>query len=234
MTDHTDDRPSGRREFLSQLAVAGFAVGTTACSTPGALNLQAAPTSRPPANPDAWDDTWTERVRNHESAVYDIPEVAGGGTLSKAAMVMDDYKAARGFGDDRLTTVIVMRHLAVPMAFNDAMWDKYEVGKALKVDDPATGEPARRNPFLTVNASDPHSMIEPGDSLSALRARGAILLACNRALMARAGAYAKKTGTPVADVQKELKANLVPGVILQPSGVYAVVRAQNAGAAFFR
>jgi hypothetical protein len=52
--------------------------------------------------------------------------------------------------------------------------------------------------------------------------------------MARASAYAKKTSVPVADVQKELRANLVPGVILQPSGVYAVVRAQNAGAAFFR
>jgi len=234
MTDHPDDRPSGRREFLSQLAVAGLAVGTTACSMSGALNTQPAPASRAPGSPDVWDDTWTERVRNHESAVYDIPEVAGGGTLSKAAMVMDDYKAARGFGDDRLTTVIVMRHLAVPMAFNDAMWDKYEVGKALKVDDPATGEPARRKPFVTVNAGDQHNMIEPGDSLSALRARGAILLACSRALMARASAYAKKSGAPLAEVQNELTANLVPGVILQPSGVYAVVRAQNAGAAFFR
>ena len=104
-----------------------------------------------------------------------------------------------------------MRHLAVPMVFNDAMWDKYEIGKALKVNDPSTGEPARRNPFVTVNASDEHKLIEPGESLSALHARGAILLGCNRAAMARASAYAKKTGAPLADVQKELRANLVPG-----------------------
>ena len=234
MTDHPDDRPSGRREFLSQLAVAGLAVGTTACSTSGALNTQPAPASRAPGSPDVWDDTWTERVRNHESVVYDIADVGEGSTLSKAAMVMGDYKAARDYGDDRLTTVVVMRHLAVPMVFNDAMWDKYEIGKTLKVNDPTTGEPARRNPFVRVNASDEHKLIEPGESLSALHARGAILLGCNRALMARASAYAKKTSVPVADVQKELRANLVPGVILQPSGVYAVVRAQNAGAAFFR
>lgn len=234
MTDHTDDRPRGRREFLSQLAVAGLAVGATACTTPGALNLQAAPTSRASGSSDAWDDTWTERVRNHESAVYDIQEIKESSTLSKAAMVMDDYKAARGYGDDRLTTVVVMRHLAVPMVFNDAMWDKYEIGNALKVNDPTTGAPARRNPFVMVNPSDEHKLIEPNESLSVLHGRGAILLGCNRALMARASAYAKKTGVPVADVQKELKANLVPGVILQPSGVYAVVRAQNAGAAFFR
>jgi len=234
MTDHIDDRPSGRREFLSQLAVAGLAVGTTACSAPGAVNLQGGPAAHPTSAPDAWDDTWTERVRNHESVVHDIAEITQAATLSKASMVMDDYKAARDYGDDRFTTVIVMRHLAVPMVFNDAMWDKYEIGKALKVNDPTTGEPARRNPFLTVSASDEHKLIEPGDSLSALRGRGAILLGCNRAAMARANAYAKKTDTPVADVQKELRANLIPGVILQPSGVYAVVRAQNAGAAFFR
>lgn len=234
MTDYTDDRPSGRREFLSQLAAAGIVVGATACSTPGAINLQATPANRPPGRQDAWDDSWTERVRNHESAVYDIADINESSTLSKAAMVIGDYKSARDYGEDRFTTVIVMRHLAVPMVFNDAMWDKYEIGKSLKVNDPTTGEPARRNPFVTVNASDQHKQIEPDESLSALRARGAILLGCNRAVMARANAYAKKTNTPVSDVQKELKAHLVTGVILQPSGVYAVVRAQNAGAAFFR
>jgi len=31
------------------------------------------------------------------------------------------------------------------------------------------------------------------------------------------------------DVQEEFRTGLVPGVILQPSGVYAVIRAQEAG-----
>lgn len=234
MTDHTDDRPSGRREFLSQLAIVGFAAGTAGCATPGPLTLHAPAATPPTGGSDAWDDSWTERVRNHESVVFDLPEVDNGATLSRAAMVMANYKEARDYGDDRLTTVVVIRHLAVPMVLNDAMWDRYEVGKSLKIDDPGTGEPARRNPFLTVNAGDKHDLIEPGESLSALHARGVILLGCNRALMNRATQFAKKTGAPLADVQKELRANLVPGVILQPSGIYAVVRAQNAGAAFFR
>jgi hypothetical protein len=33
-------------------------------------------------------------------------------------------------------------------------------------------------------------------------------------------------------IYEELKANLVPGVILQPSGIYAVHRAQEAGCTF--
>jgi len=32
----------------------------------------------------------------------------------------------------------------------------------------------------------------------------------------------------------EVKANLIPGTILVPSGIFALVRAQNAGAAYMR
>jgi intracellular sulfur oxidation DsrE/DsrF family protein len=234
MTDHTDGRPSGRREFLSQLAVAGLVVSGTACVAPSAHALQTLPTPGGTGHSDTWDDSWTQRVRNHESVVFDIPEFEAGAQLSRAAMVMGNYKEALDYGDDRLTTVLVIRHAAIPLAFNDALWEKYEIGKAAKINDPATGEPARRNPFLRVNAGDKNNTIEPSESLIALHARGVILLGCNRAAMARAESYAKKTGVPVADVQQEIRTNLVPGVTLQPSGVYAVVRAQNAGAALFR
>jgi intracellular sulfur oxidation DsrE/DsrF family protein len=35
-------------------------------------------------------------------------------------------------------------------------------------------------------------------------------------------------------VQADLKANLIPGAILVPSGIYALIRAQNAGCAFMQ
>ena len=38
----------------------------------------------------------------------------------------------------------------------------------------------------------------------------------------------------IPPIFEELKANLVPGMILQPNGVYAVLRAQEAGCAFMR
>jgi hypothetical protein len=43
---------------------------------------------------------------------------------------------------------------------------------------------------------------------------------------------AAQTKRGVDEVQKELRANLVPGAILVPSGIYALIRAQNAGCAF--
>jgi intracellular sulfur oxidation DsrE/DsrF family protein len=36
----------------------------------------------------------------------------------------------------------------------------------------------------------------------------------------------------VEEVQKDVRANLVPGAILVPSGIYALIRAQNAGCAY--
>ena len=43
---------------------------------------------------------------------------------------------------------------------------------------------------------------------------------------------ASTSGQPVDVVQKDLRANLIPGAILVPSGIYALIRAQNAGCAY--
>jgi hypothetical protein len=43
---------------------------------------------------------------------------------------------------------------------------------------------------------------------------------------------AKKVKREQRAIYEELKANLIPGVILQPSGIYAVHRAQEAGCTF--
>lgn len=34
---------------------------------------------------------------------------------------------------------------SIPMAFNDATWEKYAIGEYLGLDDPATGRPTTRN-----------------------------------------------------------------------------------------
>jgi hypothetical protein len=49
-----------------------------------------------------------------------------------------------------------------------------------------------------------------------------------------AGQVAQKFGRPVEEVRSEFRASLVPGILLQPSGVYAVLRAQDVGCAFLK
>jgi intracellular sulfur oxidation DsrE/DsrF family protein len=45
---------------------------------------------------------------------------------------------------------------------------------------------------------------------------------------------AQKAGIPVEEARKRAVAALVPGVTLQPSGVFACVRAQQEGCAYVR
>ena len=176
MTNSENTR--GRRHFLSQLAAASAVIGA-GCAPPGFLR----PTDGRAPGRGTWDDSWTNRVRGHEAVLFDSPEFNNGAALDQAAVVMDNYRDAVGLGDSDLATAIVMRHRGVPMALNDFLWDKYEMGAEFKLKDPVSGDPASRNPFFTVAKEDAHKMIAPGASLSVLRSRGAILLACNSAAM---------------------------------------------------
>ena len=65
-------------------------------------------------------------------------------------------------------------------------------------------------------------------------ARGVTLLVCNRAAMGLASSLAKRAKKPVEEVQADIRAGLVPGALLMPNGVFALIRAQNAGCAFYR
>jgi hypothetical protein len=60
------------------------------------------------------------------------------------------------------------------------------------------------------------------------------LLICNRATMGLASTLAKKSGKPLEEVQNDLKNSLVPGAYMMPNGIFGLIRAQNAGCAFYR
>ena len=62
--------------------------------------------------------------------------------------------------------------------------------------------------------------------------RGVIMTACNMALTVLSGMVAPKAGASADEAKKEWTANLLPGVHLAPSGVYAVNRAQEAGCTY--
>ena len=118
------------------------------------------------------------------------------------------------------------------MAFGDALWDKYAIGEEKQIVDPDTRLPARRNPWLRARTGA--SSQEAGTSMERLRERGVIFLACNQASMNVARRYAANTKQDVEAVKDEIRNGLVPGAILQPTGIFAMIRAQNAGAAFMR
>jgi hypothetical protein len=245
---HTPDaRP--RREFLGQLA-ATVALASVACApaastaaapvpapgpATGATPAAAAAATPKPQQPVHWDDSWTTRVlAAKHKAVFDGPEIADGEAPSQAGLFYEGLAAVSGVVDADVVPVVVMRHMGVPVAFNDHLWDKYQLGKWLKQKDPTSGKPARRNPYAHAERGDKYANLPPDGTLPELYRRGAVLLACSRAASYFAYQIAERTKQPFPLVRDEVKANLIDGVILQPSGVYAVLRAQEVGCAYIR
>jgi hypothetical protein len=176
--------------------------------------------------------SWVDQVqRATYRAVFDSPTLADGTALDLAAGIWDNFKEVYG-SDDVVRMVIIMRQLGQVMAFGDALWEKYGIGEERKVNDPMTKQPARRNPWATAVPGEPSYAL--ASKIDALRARGAVLLVCNRASMNWAAGAAERTKRDVEEVRNEVRNGLVPGAILMPTGIFALVRAQNAGCAYMR
>src|SRR5205085_12034107 len=126
----------------------------------------------------------------------------------------------------------VARPLDAHLASVDRLWASYEIGVKTNVRDPMTHAHARRNPFWSAPAGSPH--IHDASTLVALLGRGVTLLICNIAAMNWAARLAQKRERDVEETRNQVRNGLVPGAILVPSGIFALIRAQNAGCAFVR
>jgi hypothetical protein len=208
-----------RREFIMQMGAVASAMALDA------EELRAGTT----VSPAQWDTSWIGRVSAARyRTVFNASTMSGGAVLDFVATFLDDFHQVHGTADRDTRAVVVFRRLGTAMAFNDAMWDRYAIGEDAKVDDPDTQAPARRNVYWRatgVGAAE-RPRIEP------LARRGMISLVCNIALGHIAEDFAERTGRTADDVRAELAGNLIPGAILVPSGIYGLIRAQNAGCAY--
>lgn len=213
-----DGRDQSRRDFLGKVGGAGAAA---------ALGLAAA-SPAPAQARGPWDLTWIERVRRAtHRAVFDAP--TRDNVTMLAARYLDNVQEVFG-GTGDACAVLNIRTRAVGLAIGDALWQKYPLAEDYKVNDPRTGAPARRNldwrpaPGVTGPMADA--------TIERLQQRGAIVLVCDFALGHVANRLAQAAGTSGDAVHAELRAGLVPGAVLVPSGIWGAAQAQNAGCAF--
>ena len=210
---------SHRRAFLAQLGAAASLLAFDADE------LRAAPS----ANDGPWDTSWLDRLAAAKyRVVFNGNQMNYGEVMSYAATFLDNFHEVHGTADSETVPVIVFRRLGTALALNDASWNRYEIGAAEKIMDPLTNAPARRNIYWSSGSGEELR----GDRIKPLHARGMISLVCNVALGNVGRNFAEQFKLDVTEVQANLRANLVPGAILVPSGIYALIRAQNAGCAF--
>jgi hypothetical protein len=162
-----------------------------------------------------------------------------GSLQGRHRQVVDAYAANDGFPlafaytflvtNDSATSVVVLRHEALPIALGNPVWEKYKIGQYFKIIDPETKTPAIKNPFLRPK---PGVLVADDFAIDRLLARGVVFGACHIALQVQSKMLADNAGVSADEAAKEWAANVVPGITIIPSGTWGVNRAQEAGCTY--
>jgi len=214
-----------RRDFLARAASVGVAAALPA-SIASAETVAAIP-----LGDTTWDFSWTGRLRGKSRGVFDSPDIAEGGALYRAALWRQQMKEVYGTPVEDVTPVVVFRHEGIALAMDDDYWARFDIGKAAKLKDPATRRWTKRNPIATASqgAPPPFNTI----SLPSFVNSGGVVLACSLAFDWVASRYQEKDKLDKDAAKKRALEHLLPGVVLQPSGFFAVLKAQDEGCNFF-
>ena len=226
--------PANRRQFLTAIAGTTAAVAATGLSA-RELFAQARTFPEYPAPQGGWDMSWADKIEKcKHRMVFDMPEFSDGIAFTNALTWLRGYNDVYKTADSEMGAVIVIRHQAIAAAVNDDLWSRFKLGERSKLKDPTTGESALRNPFVKIQAGDKFAAILADGGIDTLIARGVTVLCCNLALMRFAGQLAREASISQDEARAQVAASVVPGIIRQPSGIFAVSRAQEAGCHFIR
>ena len=223
---------TNRREFLGHLT-AGAMLGTLPLSEISVSDVLAMEEQRLQAR-EEFDLSWTAKLagRKHK-ACFDCAEHENGAGVLRSSLWENQYIATLGANRADIMTVMVLRHNASVLALTQEMWDKYGIGAQKGVKNFLTEKETDRNPVL-LGAADNVPANIAGMLLKPFIERGGIVLVCGVALRNWSATVATKDGVSRDEAYKRAVAGLVPGAIVQPSGVFAAVRAGQEGCAYVR
>lgn len=128
--------------------------------------------------------------------------------------------------DSNVGCFVILRHEAIPLGMQDAVWAKYKLGEVFKIEDKTTKAPSVRNVVTNIR---PEDLPIPEMALEKVQARGVVFGVCDLAMTVYSMKLAGDNNMKPDDVKKDLVAGLLPGMVVLPSGVYAVHRAESAG-----
>lgn len=216
-----------RRDFLGLLGAGGLVAAT------GPIRLPEFDDGGDPyMKSGTWDLSWIKRVNGKARAVFDITTTENNGGWGRVTMWRE--QALEVYGKARnVSTVAVIRHAGIPLAMNDAYWAEHRLaaggrGRGIAPDSAAAAGAPMRNP---VASPKPGATDEQrAATIDGFLAAGGIVLACNlaftRLVVPQIGRSTQLTG---AALDAKAREYLIPGVILMPSGVFALIAAQQAG-----
>ncbi|MEO6538464.1 MAG: twin-arginine translocation signal domain-containing protein [Ferruginibacter sp.] len=223
-------QPTHRRGFLGRLASGVAAIGFASLPSSLKAGKLTKTFTEAPLSPA---DEWFAKIKGKHRIVFDATHPKEIFPFAWPRVFLMTNEATGSLAKD-CGVVVVLRHDAIPYAFEDGLWSKYKFGEMFKADDPATKAPATRNPFWKPEkgAYKVPGIGEVAIGINELQESGVMFCVCDAAMTVYSAAAAGKMGLKAADVKKEWMEKLLPGIQPVPSGVWAVGRAQEHGCGY--
>jgi intracellular sulfur oxidation DsrE/DsrF family protein len=228
-----------RRRFLSRV----FGAAAAASFPLAGVRTAAAQESGP--------DDWIKEVKGTHRCLFDFPQHKNALPLLHILNYLNTYAMAYKTAPGQVSAVGTFYGIggeaSIPLAFNDAMWAKYSLGEYTALKD-AAGKPYTHNVFYRPAKDDLHLLMQaikspnipalgeamPGLGIENLQKMGTKFLLCANALGGWCLELEARGKGKAADIEKELRANLLPGVTIVPAMVIAIEQAQGAGIRYNR
>jgi hypothetical protein len=240
--DMQNPEATHRRGFL------GRVFGLTAAAAALPLAGRQTAHAQSPTGPDAW----INNVKGSQRTLFDFPQHKGGLPQLHILNYLNTYQTAYKMTPGQQVSAVgtfygIGPTSSIPLAFNDTIWAKYAIGEYLGLKD-ASGKPYTRNLFNKPTAGELHILMQamgnpnipsfagalPAIGIESLQKMGTTFLICENAL----GGWVQELETrgkgKAADIGKDLRANMLPGVIAVPAMVIAIEKAQAAGIRYNR
>jgi intracellular sulfur oxidation DsrE/DsrF family protein len=200
---------------------------------------------------ESTSDDWISEVKGSHRCLFDFPQHRNGYGLLHVLNYLNTYAAVYKTGPGEVGAVGTFysagKQASIPLAFNDAIWAKYELGVYTGLKD-AEGKAYTRNVFNRPTAKDLHLLMQSIDSpmipalagampalgIESLQKMGAKFILCANALGIWCLELEARGKGKAQDIENELRANLLPGVTIVPAMVIAIEKAQEAGIKYNR
>jgi intracellular sulfur oxidation DsrE/DsrF family protein len=214
---------TSRRNFLGSIATGAAAMGFATLSP--LQQLQANP-GTPHHAPDDPEMVF-KNLKGKHRIVFDVVEPVWMMPFAWPRVFLMT-NIATGTPEKDNNVVVILRHNAIPYAFEDRLWTKYGFSNVFGPKDDQKN-PVTRNVFWKP-AKGTYKIpgIGPVDiGINELQDSGVQFVVCNAAMTVFSAAVAEGMNMKAEDVYNDWKSGLLPGITPVPSGVWAVGRAQE-------
>jgi intracellular sulfur oxidation DsrE/DsrF family protein len=223
MSKHENE--TSRRGFLGSIATGAAVMGLTTLTGP-LQQLHASP-GIPSTDPEDPAELVFKNLKGKHRIVFDVPEPNWMMPFAWPRVFLLTNMGT-GTPEKENNVVVILRHNAIPYAFEDRLWTKYNFSEVFGVKN-GEQKPVTSNVFWKPAKGTykipGFGVVEIG--INELQDGGVQFVVCNAAMTVFSAAVAEKMGAKAEDVYNDWKSGILPGITPVPSGVWAVGRAQE-------